>query len=200
MVSRVTTCPVSPERAAALLLSAFGAVTLIALWPPAGWPWQAVPGTALFLLSVRYRLSPRTVLRRAWVVWLFAGLVSVGLLVHPDWPLRAGNLFLKATFSLWTLSLLAHVTPLADLIAGLRRLGVPPIWCGTIAFWGRYYAVVNEEWRRLQLARRARTLTRSRRFQFRGLANALGLLFIRSYERAEKVHRAMLARGYRGFS
>jgi cobalt/nickel transport system permease protein len=75
---------------------------------------------------------------------------------------------------------------------------VPRIWTGTLAFWGRYYAVLTSEWRRLQLARQSRTFTRSRAVKFRSLANALGLLFIRSYERAEKVHRAMLARGYRG--
>ena len=35
---------------------------------------------------------------------------------------------------------------------------------------------------------------------FQTLANTLGLLFIRAYERAEKVHRAMQARGYRGIA
>ncbi|MCP5517770.1 MAG: hypothetical protein H7A45_11015 [Verrucomicrobiales bacterium] len=200
MAAHPPTNPVPPGRAAFRLLLTFLAVTAVALWPPGGWPWQSAPVTALLLLSCRYRLRVRPVLRRALVVWSFAALVAVGLLVQPDWPLRVANLFLKASLSLWALSLLVHVTPLADLIGGLRRLGVPPIWCGTIAFWGRYYAVVNGEWRRLQLARRARTLTRSRAVRFRSLANTLGLLFIRSYERAEKVHRAMQARGYRGFS
>lgn len=176
----------------------FSAVAVMALWPPAQWPWQVVPVTALALLSLQFRLPAPPVLRRAFVVWALAGLISVGMLVHPDWPLRAGNLFLKATLSLWGLSLLVHTTPLPEIVVGLRRLGVPRIWTGSLAFWGRYYSVLTGEWHRLQLARRSRTFTRSRALKFRSLANALGLLFIRSYERAEKVHRAMLARGYRG--
>lgn len=176
----------------------FAGVAGMALWPPERWPWQAVPVTALGLLSLRFRLPCRPVLRRALVVWVLAGLVSLGMLVQADWVLHAGNLFLKATLSLWALSLLVHTTPLPEIVAGLRRLGVPRIWTGSLAFWGRYYAVLAGEWRRLQLARRSRTFTRSRALRFRSLANTLGLLFIRSYERAEKVHRAMLARGYRG--
>jgi cobalt/nickel transport system permease protein len=173
-------------------------VTVVALWPPAWWPWQSVPATTLLLLSARFRLPLIPVLRRALLVWGLVGLISLGMLGQPHWPLRAGNLLLKATLSLWALSLLVHVTPLPELVAGLRRLGVPAIWTGSLAFWGRYYAVLAEEWRRLQLARRSRTFTRDRAFRFRALANALGLLFIRACERAEKVHRAMLARGYRG--
>jgi cobalt/nickel transport system permease protein len=183
---------------AARIVVALAGVTLVALWPPPQWPWQSVPVTSLLLLSVRFRLPWRPVLRRALLVWGLVGLIALGMLGQPHWPLRVGNLLLKATLSLWALSLLVHTTPLPDLVAGLRRLGVPAIWTGSLAFWGRYYAVLGEEWRRLQLARRARTFTRDRAFRFRALANALGLLFIRAYERAEKVHRAMLARGYRG--
>lgn len=180
------------------ILVTFAAVSAVALWPPAGWAWQAVPATALVVLSLRFRLRVAPVWRRALVVWALVGLISLGMLVQPHWPLHAGNLLLKATLSLWALSLLVHTTPLPETIAGLRQLGVPSVWTGSLAFWGRYYSVLAGEWRRLQLARRSRTLTRDRVFRFRSLANALGLLFIRAYERAEKVHRAMLARGYRG--
>ncbi|MCB1125711.1 MAG: hypothetical protein KDM81_04390 [Verrucomicrobiae bacterium] len=176
----------------------FAGVAGMALWPPGQWPWQSVSLTALLLLSLQFRLSCGPVLRRALVVWALAGLVSLGMLGQPDWGLHAGNLLLKASLSLWALSLLVHTTPLPEIVVGLRRLGVPRIWTGSLAFWGRYYAVLTGEWHRLQLARRSRTFTRSRTLRFRSLANALGLLFIRSYERAEKVHRAMLARGYRG--
>jgi cobalt/nickel transport system permease protein len=139
----------------------------------------------------------RVLLRRAAVVWVFAGLMALGSLGQPDWPLRAGNLLLKSTLSLWAISLLAHCTCLPDLVSGLRYLGAPRVWTETFAFWGRYFAVLSEEWRRMQLARRARTFAPGPRRQFKALSNTLGLLFIRAYERAEQVHRAMLARGHR---
>jgi cobalt/nickel transport system permease protein len=128
---------------------------------------------------------------------LLAALMGIGLLGQPDWGLRVGNLFLKSTLSLWALSLLFHVLPLPEVIAGLRWSRVPALLTETVAFWGRYFLVLSGEWQRLQLARRARTFSPNRRLRFRALTNALGLLFIRAYERAEKVHRAMLARGYR---
>lgn len=180
------------------ILVTVAGVSVIALWPLEGWRWQVCPAGFLAGLTAWRRMPLRPVARRALVVWGLAALISLGLWGRPDWLLRAGNLFLKATLSLWALSLLIHTTPLPDLLEGLKRLKVPSLWLGSLAFWGRYYAVLTMEWERLQLARRSRSFTRNRALRFRVLANALGLLFVRAYERAEKVHRAMLARGYRG--
>jgi cobalt/nickel transport system permease protein len=154
----------------------------------------------LVSLTLRLRPSLRGVVRRVVVVWLLAGLVTLGWIGRPDWLPRAGLLMVKSTFSLWAVNLLVQATPLPALVAGLRWLGVPAVWTETFAFWGRYSSVLAEEWRRLQLARRARTFERSRWLRFKALAAGLGILFIRAYERAEQVHCAMLARGYRGVS
>jgi cobalt/nickel transport system permease protein len=170
---------------------------LIALWPARAWAWQGISAAAALVLTVRLRLAWRGVLRRLAVLWLFAGLVTLGWLALPDWPARAGTLLLKSTLSLWAMSLLVRSATLPELIGGLRWLRVPRLWTESLAFWGRYYSVLAAEWRRLQQARQARTFARSRRREWRGLAHTLGLLFIRAYERAEQVHRAMLARGYR---
>jgi len=170
---------------------------VIAVWPNAAWRWQAVPAVLLLGLSIATRLSPVPLVRRMACVWLLSGLMALGLAGTSGWPLRVGNLLLKSTLSVWTLSILTHCTPLPELVAALRRLGLPRVWADSIAFWGRYYAVLADEWRTLQLARRSRTLSRDRRLRFRALANGLGVLFIRAYERAEQVHQAMLARGYR---
>jgi cobalt/nickel transport system permease protein len=127
-----------------------------------------------------------------------SGVIALGLIGQPGAGLRAGNLVLKSTLSLWVLSLMLERLGLTGLLAGLRWLRVPRLLTQTVAFWGRYSSVLACEWQRLQMARQARTFTSDRRFQFQVLAQALGLLFIRAFERAEKVHRAMLARGYRG--
>ncbi len=62
----------------------------------------------------------------------------------------------------------------------------------------RYGDVITDEMRRMSVARR------SRGFEARGvrhwgvLAKSAGALFIRSYERGERVHLAMVSRGYTG--
>lgn len=179
------------------LLATLVSVAVIALWPVAAWRWQAVPALVLATLTGAARLPLRPLLRRLGLVWLLAGLMALGLAGQEGWALRGGNLLLKATLSVWAVSLLTHTTPLSALVGALRRLGVPQLWADSFAFWGRYYAVLSEEWHRLQLARRARTMTRNRQLKFHALTNGLGVLFIRAYERAEQVHQAMRARGYR---
>lgn len=196
--------PASPSGAAARIAVTVVGVFAMALWPKDWWRGQSV--SVLCLMGATFWLCrrggqwwsfARVLLWRAAVVWVFAGLMALGSLGQPDWPLRAGNLLLKSTLSLWAISLLGCCTSLPDLVGGLRYLRVPRVWTETFAFWGRYFAVLSEEWRRMQLARRARTFTPGLRREFKALSNALGLLFIRAYERAEQVHRAMLARGHR---
>jgi cobalt/nickel transport system permease protein len=179
------------------LLLALAMVVTIAVWPNAAWRWQAAPALLLLGLSAATRLPPGALVRRMACVGLLAGLTALGLAGTDGWLLRTLNLLMKSTLSVWTLSILTHCTPLPDLVAALRRLGIPRVWADSIAFWGRYYAVLADEWHTLQLARRSRTLTRDHRLKFRALTNGLGVLFIRAYERAEQVHQAMLARGYR---
>ena len=172
-------------------------VFAVALWPMRLWRWQLAWFPALFLFSLLSRLPAMTLVRRAALLSLFAGVMTLGSLGKPDWVLRSINLVLKSWLCLWMTSLLVHKTPVPSLVEGLRYLRLPAVWTEAFAFWGRYYSVLTQEWQRLQLARRARTFDRSRSREFRALTNALGLLFIRAYERAEQVHKAMLARGYR---
>jgi cobalt/nickel transport system permease protein len=51
----------------------------------------------------------------------------------------------------------------------------------------------------MRLAARSREgLGTARRSRFQAAAGALGVLFARSWERADGIYRAMLARGFRG--
>ena len=58
--------------------------------------------------------------------------------------------------------------------------------------------VVIDDARRMQRARQARGYEPRWLGQAGAFAAGLGSLFVRSYERGERVHRAMLARGYTG--
>lgn len=171
-------------------------IFVIALLPNRAWLWHLVTVVALGVFSCAARLSWTRLLKRTCLLCPFIALTAVGLLWQPDWVLRAANLLIKATLSLWVMSLLMHLTPFHEFVEGLRQLRFPPVWVDLFAFLFRYFAVLSDEWRRMQMARHARTFQPGRTRELLLLAHSLGSLFIRAYERAERVHQAMLARGY----
>lgn len=112
--------------------------------------------------------------------------------------LGAWNILVKATLGAGASVLLAATTEVNDIIAGLRKLRVPIVLTAIAAFMIRYLDVIAGEMRRTRIAMTARGYAPSWIAQIRPLATAAGALFIRSYERGERVHQAMLARGFVG--
>ena len=110
----------------------------------------------------------------------------------------AWNLLAKATLGAGASVLLAATTEVPDLLGGLERLRVPRVLVAIAAFMVRYLEVIAGELRRTRTAMTARGLDLSWLAQARPLAASAGALFVRSYERGERVHQAMLARGYQG--
>ncbi|MET7934421.1 cobalt ECF transporter T component CbiQ [Streptomyces sp. NPDC005322] len=110
----------------------------------------------------------------------------------------AWNILVKGTLGVAASVLLASTTELRALLLGLQRLRMPPLLVQIASFMIRYGDVISDEMRRMRIARR------SRGFEARGvrhwgvLAKSAGALFIRSYERGERVHLAMVSRGYTG--
>ncbi|MEW1550841.1 cobalt ECF transporter T component CbiQ [Streptomyces tsukubensis] len=110
----------------------------------------------------------------------------------------AWNILAKATLGVAASVLLAATTEIRALLLGLERLRLPPLLVQIASFMIRYADVVADDLRRMAVARR------SRGFEARGprhwgvLAKTAGALFIRTYERGERVHLAMLSRGYTG--
>lgn len=178
-------------------MTAFVWVSCVALLPIHLWIWQLPSAVVLALATRGLGISLGLLLRRTRLLWPFLGLTAAGLLGQPEWPLRMGNLVLKSFLSVWILFLLTQTTSMIELTRGLRRLHFPAIWVEVFAFLVRYASVLSLEWRKMHLAREARTFRLGRRARFKLLAQSLGCLFIRAYERAERIHHAMLARGYR---
>ena len=72
--------------------------------------------------------------------------------------------------------------------------GRPAVLLDVIQFVYRYLLLIGEQSKRMAVAASARGARRS----FAAVAGSIGVLFARSYDRADAVHRAMLARGYAG--
>lgn len=89
--------------------------------------------------------------------------------------------------------LFSATTPVPAWTAALYSWRVPPALILTLQFLHRYLSVLADEARRMRIAARSRG-----GFRFDAAAGALGVLFARAWERAEAVHRSMLARGFQG--
>jgi cobalt/nickel transport system permease protein len=93
---------------------------------------------------------------------------------------------------------LAATTDARSLLLALQRLRVPPVLVEITSFMVRYADVIGDEMRRMKIARESRGFDGRSRSALPVVAASAGALFIRSYERGERVHLAMLSRGYSG--
>jgi cobalt/nickel transport system permease protein len=122
--------------------------------------------------------------------------LGLSLAVEGLWG--AWNILVKATLGLMATLLLTATTPMTGILAGLDRLRVPRAFTAIAGFMIRYADVVAGDMRRMRIARVSRGHDPRWLWQARAVASSAGALFIRSYERGERVHAAMLARGYDG--
>lgn len=100
--------------------------------------------------------------------------------------------------------LLAFTTPFHDLVDALRELHLPRVMIAIISFMYRYLAVLSDEASRMIRARDARSAAGasggggSIRWRATVAGRMVGSLFLRAYERSERVYAAMQARGFEG--
>jgi cobalt/nickel transport system permease protein len=92
----------------------------------------------------------------------------------------------------------AATTPVPELLRGLERLRLPRAFTTVAGFMVRYADVIADELRRMRVARLSRGYDPRWIWQARAVAATAGALFIRSYERGERVYLAMVSRGYAG--
>ncbi|HEX8761220.1 MAG TPA: cobalt ECF transporter T component CbiQ [Pseudonocardiaceae bacterium] len=112
--------------------------------------------------------------------------------------LAGWNIVVKGTLGVLTSLTLAATTSPRDLLLGLQRLRVPDTLTTIATLMLRYFEVLVGEARRMRIARISRGHNPRLLWQVGATARGVGSLFLRSYERGERVHMAMLARGWNG--
>jgi cobalt/nickel transport system permease protein len=142
------------------------------------------------------RLPVGGVLWRAAVVLPFAAVFATVSWAAGD-AARAQTLVVKSYLSALTAVTMAALTPLPALLAGLEKLGVPRFLLLVAHFVYRYLFMLVEEAQQMRIAAASRGASDLKSAR-RAAAGALAVLFVRSYERSEAIHRAMLARGFDG--
>lgn len=141
----------------------------------------------LALLSPLYDPAPHAVAFGPWV-----------LAVSGGW-LTAADVTIKFTLGVAALTAMMGTTPFALLLEAMRRLGSPRMLVGQLAFLYRYIFVLIDEAMRTRRARDFRGAAAApvgRRLAATG--GAIGALFLRTLDRSDRIHTAMLARGYQG--
>lgn len=108
------------------------------------------------------------------------------------------NIAAKATMGATASIIVTATTPIPDLLAGLTRLRVPGAIVGIIGFMFRYLDLIVDELARMRRAMVARCHDPRWLWQARPIASSAGSLFVRTYERGERIHDAMIARGFTG--
>ena len=203
------------------LVLALAAIVGIALLPSGSYVAFAIVWLVSVAASMAARLGPWRLVRGSWIVLPFAIVALPLAFTRPGEPLLAvdlGPLGLTATreglrdalsivarswLSVQVALLLAYTTPFPDLIDALRALRLPAVMVSIIGFMYRYLAVIGEEAGRMNRARASRSASGRGRggslaWRARVTGAMVGSLFIRSYERSERVYAAMLARGFEG--
>jgi cobalt/nickel transport system permease protein len=108
------------------------------------------------------------------------------------------NIIAKATLGLAASILLTATTTVPDILAGLDRLRVPRLITSIAGFMVRYLDVIAGEMHRMRMAMLSRGHDPRWFWQAKAYVSSAGALFIRSYERGERVYFAMTARGFDG--
>jgi cobalt/nickel transport system permease protein len=122
----------------------------------------------------------------------------LGLSLSVDGLYGAFNIFAKGTLGVLASLLLAGSTTMRDLILGLDRLRVPTVFTQIATFMLRYLDILTEDARRMRIARLSRGYDPRFLWQVKAFAVSVGALFLRAFERGERVYLAMLSRGYTG--
>jgi cobalt/nickel transport system permease protein len=162
------------------------------------WPYP-IYFALLILLVIFSRVPAAHILWRCAAASPFILMASAFLLLTRahDTALPALSVPLKAYGCVALMTLLTATSRFHDLLRAMRSLGSPKALNLVASLMFRYMFLLQEEYQRMSRARESRTALPIRSGRFGLYGRQFALLFIRSWERAERIHAAMLARGFK---
>ncbi len=201
------------------LLTTFLFITAVALTPPDRWLSYALYLAILVVWLLLSHVPTSYVLKRSLVVLPFVVLIAIFIPFFHEgevagsyniglWQVSVTysglmvlrNILIRAWFSILSLILLTSTTRMPELLRGLEQLHMPKVMVMLLSFMYRYIFVLVDEVTRMKQARDSRNFGGRQWWQIRTIGNMIGTLFIRAYERGERVYAAMVARGFDGRS
>jgi cobalt/nickel transport system permease protein len=172
-------------------------------------------GLILGILIALSKIPVRYILKRSLVVVPFALVVAAfipfmkqpvggyslgpfGQAVSRDGLMVFWNVAVKSYLSVLCMILLTASTCFSDLLKGFAMLKCPQLIIMVLSFMYRYIFVIEDEFMKMKQAKASRSVEDSKWLDVKALANMVGVLFVRAYERAESVYLAMSSRGFDG--
>ncbi len=196
------------------IVAAFALILAIVLTPPLRLLEFAALCALLASAALIGRLPLGWVLKRSALVIPVAGTIALfAPLAHSGGALTVGGvagsyaaggwiaawaIISKAWLSVLVTIVLSGTTPAPRLIRGLQSLHMPDVFVTLFSFIYRYVDVFREQLRSLRTAVESRAPSMGRLRRWRMYGNLGGNLFIRAYDRGERIHAAMLSRGFSG--
>lgn len=124
-------------------------------------------------------------------------IVQLGPLAISGGWVSFASLFLRSLLTLSAALVLVSFTGFPAVCAALERFGIPRVFVVQLLFLHRYLFVLAEEGGRMGRAREFRSFGK-KGMGMRATASLLGNLLLRTWDRAGRIHHAMLCRGFRG--
>lgn len=151
----------------------------------------------MFILRKVILVSPFAVFIGIFNPLLDSGQVMInGLAISAGW-ISFFSILIKFTLTVSTALLLIATTSFPGVCHALRQLGLPSIFVSQLSFLYRYIFVLMEETMRIVRARNMRSYGEKGK-DMKTFIRIVGILFIRTIERAERIYNAMLSRGFQG--
>ncbi len=205
------------------LVVALSLIVAINLVPLALWPIYVAVIGALFVTLVLSGVPLGSVLRRSTLALPFVLVAAIGVPFATDgrvlwsaqvlwWQaavtdagiLRFVTVLARSWISVTIAIGLGATTPFLGLVRGMQSLGLPAILGSIVLLMYRYLFVLVDEAQRLMRARDARSAEMADRkgpsvfWHARVAGRMIGTLFLRTYERSERIYLAMASRGFAG--
>lgn len=196
-------------------------IAITALSHGAWLSYLLILATIMALVALSH-VPPLIVVKRSMVVLPFA-LAAITLVFTVDGTTLTGlqvaswhvsithqglvafsSIMVKAWLAVLVATLLTATTTFPGLLDAMKGLRLPRVVLATISFMYRYIFVIADEALRLQRAKEARSANPDDKgggsmvWKAKVLGGMIGSLFLRSYERSERIYAAMLSRGFDG--
>jgi len=153
-----------------------------------------------FMVAVLIYLSKvpiNFIFRRVMEILPFIIIVSVSTLFKKQGYILFLSCALKAILAIVLILIVSSTTKFSHLLGALKQLKVPQLFIHLLSFMYRYSFLLEDQFMRANRAYQSRNINNKNNFRkVKILSNILGTLFIRTYERAERVYLAMCSRGY----
>ncbi|HEY3419581.1 MAG TPA: cobalt ECF transporter T component CbiQ [Methanomassiliicoccales archaeon] len=117
-------------------------------------------------------------------------------------PWNALAMAVRISASVLALILLVSTTPFFEMMSAFRWFRMPKLLAILILFTYRFIFILRDESDRMKMARKARGFSGGKHLfekrAFQTISNTVGMVFVRSSQRATDIYDALLTRGYSG--